>query len=109
MPGYQRPCRHCKQLVPADAAACPICGKVNPVYGPSCPRCAAHLEIAWKRCPGCGLTLEITCPKCGKPTFLDDYCSQCQSRLTVICPNRKCLFEQAPIGNKCIKCGKPLK
>jgi hypothetical protein len=29
--------------------------------------------------------------------------------LTVICANRKCKAEQVPVGNKCIKCGKPLK
>ena len=108
MPGYARPCRYCNQLVPPDAAACPACGKVNPVSGPACPQCATHLETGWKKCPSCGLSLEVACPKCGKPTFLGDYCDQCQSRLTVICPNKKCRFEQALIGNKCIKCGKPL-
>jgi hypothetical protein len=29
--------------------------------------------------------------------------------LVVVCPNRKCKTEQPPIGEKCIKCGKPLK
>jgi len=108
MPGYSRPCRYCNQLVPSDANTCPTCGKVNPISGPSCPKCAAHLETGWKRCPSCGLSLDVTCPKCGKTTFLGDYCDQCQARLMVICPNKKCRFEQAPLGEKCVKCGKPL-
>lgn len=108
MPGYSRPCRYCNQLVPPDTNVCPICGKVNPLSGPSCPKCAARIEAGWKKCPSCGLVLEVKCPKCGKATFLGDYCDQCQARLTVFCTNKKCRLEQAPIGDKCIKCGKPL-
>ena len=108
MPGYSRPCRYCNQLVLPDATDCPACGKVNPIYGPSCPVCRTHIEPGWKKCPSCGLSLEANCPKCGKLTFLGDYCNQCQARLTIVCPNKKCRLEQAPIGDKCVKCGKPL-
>jgi endogenous inhibitor of DNA gyrase (YacG/DUF329 family) len=52
------------------------------------------------------LTLQINCPHCGKPTFFGDYCQHCNQRLTVVCP--KCKTEQAPLAEKCIKCGKPI-
>ena len=53
--------------------------------------------------------LEVACPKCGKTTFFGDYCSLCGAQIAVVCPNKKCGAIQSPLGDKCIKCGKPLK
>ena len=60
-------------------------------------------------CSSCGQSLEVKCPSCGKITFFGDYCKSCGKRIVVTCPNKKCAQEQPPIGDKCIKCGKPLK
>lgn len=60
-------------------------------------------------CSSCGQSLEVRCPSCGQVTFFGDYCKSCGKRIVVICPNKKCAQEQPPIGDKCIKCGKPLK
>ncbi|HHX87344.1 MAG TPA: hypothetical protein GX693_04085 [Firmicutes bacterium] len=109
MPGYQHPCRYCDKLIPPDANACPICGKVNPLGPLRCPRCAAPTRKGWVRCSSCGLDLQLKCPACGQNTFFGDYCEHCGHRLAVICPHRKCRTEQPPLGDKCIKCGKPLK
>jgi hypothetical protein len=109
MPGYKHPCRHCGKLVPPDANVCPFCGKVEP-RGPSrCPKCRTPIEEGWVRCSSCGLKLEIACPHCGRPTFFGDYCGNCDGRLTVVCPHPKCGIEQPPLGDRCAKCGKPLK
>jgi predicted amidophosphoribosyltransferase len=106
MPGYKHPCRYCGKLVSTDDNVCPFCGKVNPVGPQRCPKCRNPIETGQVRCSNCGLSLQINCPNCGKPTFFGDYCQNCNNRLTVICP--KCKTEQPPLGEKCIKCGKPL-
>jgi hypothetical protein len=107
MPGYKHPCRFCNALISADSNVCPVCGRANPVVPIRCPKCRNPVEKGWKKCSNCGLSLEVTCPKCGKTTFFDDSCEFCNARLVVVCP--KCKLEQPPIGEKCIKCGKPLK
>jgi len=107
MPGYKHPCRFCNALISADSNVCPACGRANPLGPIRCPKCRNPIEKGWKRCSNCGLSLEITCPKCGKTTFFDDSCEFCNARLVVVCP--KCKTEQPPIGEKCVKCGKPLK
>jgi RNA polymerase subunit RPABC4/transcription elongation factor Spt4 len=109
MPGYKLPCRYCDNIIPPDSSICPICGKVNPVGPLRCPKCRSPIQKDWKACSSCGLSLEIPCPKCQKTTFFGDYCQFCGSQIVVTCPNRKCQTVQPPIGNKCIKCGKPLK
>lgn len=106
MPGYKHPCKYCGKLVSVDDNVCPFCGKVNPVGPQRCPKCRNPIETGQARCSNCGLSLQINCPYCGKPTFFGDYCQNCTRRLTVICG--KCKTEQAPLGEKCIKCGKPL-
>jgi rRNA maturation protein Nop10 len=55
------------------------------------------------------MTLEVACPNCGKVVFFGDYCQACGAQIAVVCPNRKCKTVQPPVGDKCIKCGKPLK
>lgn len=109
MPAYKHPCRYCSQLNPPESKVCPFCGKVNPVGPLRCPKCQNPIEKGWKSCSGCGLLLETSCPSCGKKTFLDYYCSFCDSKLVVVCGNPKCRTEQRPGPEKCIKCGKPLK
>ena len=109
MPGYKHSCQYCGKLIEADSNTCPFCGKVNPLGLLRCPKCRNPIEKDWKKCGNCGLLLEVTCPKCGKTTFFGDYCEHCDARLVVVCPNPKCKNEQPPIGEKCIKCGKPLK
>jgi hypothetical protein len=109
MPGYKHPCRYCDTLVSEDARVCPACGKINPVGTLRCPKCKSPVEKGWKKCSNCGLVLELTCAKCGKTTFFGDYCENCGSVLSVVCPNPKCKLEQPPIGDKCVKCGRPLK
>jgi predicted amidophosphoribosyltransferase len=106
MPGYKHPCKYCGKLVSADDNVCPFCGRVNPVGPQRCPKCRNPIETGQVRCSNCGLSLQINCPHCGKPTFFGDYCQNCNQRLTVVCPN--CRTEQAPLGEKCIKCGKLL-
>jgi hypothetical protein len=108
MPGFMRPCRYCGKLVPPDSGACPYCGKVRPLESPRCPRCRSPIEAGWQKCAACGASLRIKCPGCGKETFFGDYCEACSAPLTTVCPNKKCKTEQPP-GEKCIKCGKPLK
>ncbi|MCG2725619.1 MAG: zinc ribbon domain-containing protein [Elusimicrobia bacterium] len=109
MAGYKHPCRYCDKLIPPDSNVCPLCGKVNPLGSFRCPKCRSPIKKEWKKCNNCGLDLEIICPKCGKSAFFGDYCFNCDARLTVVCPNPKCKFEQPPISDKCAKCGKPLK
>lgn len=108
MPGYKHPCRYCGKLVSADNNVCPFCGKVNPVGPLRCPKCRFPIEIGQVACGHCGLSLQLVCPFCAKPTFFGDYCQNCNHRLVVVCPNAKCKLEQPPIGEKCIKCSKPL-
>jgi hypothetical protein len=109
MPGYKLPCRYCDKLVPPDSAVCPFCARVNPTGPLRCPKCRSPIQKDWKACSSCGLSLEILCPQCGKSTFFGDYCQNCGKQIAVTCSNRKCNTVQPPIGNKCIKCGKPLK
>jgi predicted amidophosphoribosyltransferase len=106
MPGFKRPCRYCGKLVSTDDNVCPYCGKVNPVGPLRCPKCRNPAETGQIRCSHCGLSLQINCPSCSKATFFGDYCQNCGQRLTIVCP--KCMTAQQPIGEKCIKCGKPL-
>lgn len=105
--GYKHPCRYCEKLIPPDSEVCPFCGKENPLGPMRCPKCHSPVEKDWQTCSHCGLNLRIVCPYCGKTTFFGDYCEDCGKKLTVICPS--CQFEQPPISDKCIKCGKPLK
>ncbi|MCL6088107.1 MAG: zinc ribbon domain-containing protein [Actinobacteria bacterium] len=107
MPGYKLPCRYCGKVIPPESNTCPICGKANPIFL-RCPSCKDLIEKGWINCPGCGLSLKINCTNCKAETFFGDYCEKCGLPLTVVCPNPKCRFEQPPISNKCIKCGKPL-
>ena len=107
MPGYKLPCRYCGKVIPPESNICPICGKANPIFL-RCPKCRDLIEKEWLNCPSCGLSLRVTCPTCKNETFFDDYCEKCDFALTVVCPNPKCRLEQPPLGNKCIKCGKPL-
>lgn len=109
MAGYKHPCRYCDKLVPPESNVCPICGRKNPIGPLRCPKCKNPIEKGWVSCSNCGLTLKIICPKCGIETFFGDYCDSCKAPITVICPNPKCRTEQPPVGEKCIKCGKPLK
>ena len=108
MPGYKHPCNYCNELIETDSNVCPMCGKVNPLGPLRCPRCRNPIEKAFKKCSQCGLVLEVACPACAKISFFGDYCDHCAGRLTVICPNPKCKAEQPPLGDKCIKCNKPL-
>ena len=107
MPGYKLPCRYCKKVIPPESNVCPFCGKANPLFL-RCPKCKDLIEKGWQNCPSCGLSLKVICPTCKSETFFGDYCEKCDFALTVVCPNPKCRLEQPPIGNKCIKCGKPL-
>ena len=106
MGGYKQSCRYCGKLISDDSNVCPYCGKVNPLGPLRCPKCKNPVEREYKVCSNCGQNLEIVCPKCGEKTFFGDYCEHCGARLVVVCPH--CKTEQPPIGNKCIKCGKPL-
>lgn len=108
MPGYKHPCRYCGQLTPPDANVCPFCGKVNPAGPTRCPHCRNPIRKEHAACSGCGLNLRIVCSECFEETFLGDYCEHCDARLLVVCPNRKCGAEQAPVGDSCIKCGATL-
>ena len=109
MPGFKHPCRYCGEMIPPEANVCPMCGKINPLGPLRCPKCRNPVKKDWKKCSNCGLSLEEICPKCDKSTFLGDYCDHCNDRLLIVCPNPKCGQEQPPIGDTCIKCGKPLK
>ena len=109
MVGYDLPCRYCEALVPPDSAFCPVCGKVNPTGPLRCPKCRSPIRKAWARCSHCGLPLKINCPHCGKETFFGDYCEHCSGRLVVTCLNPRCGFEQPPVGDVCVKCGRPLR
>jgi len=109
MPGYKHPCLYCGEFIPKDSSACPVCSKVNPLGPPRCPRCRTPVEKNWKSCSNCGLSLEIACPKCKEKTFFGDYCGKCGARLIVLCPDPECKTEQPPLGENCVKCGKPLK
>jgi len=109
MPKYKHPCRYCSALVDGDARVCPFCGKVNPVDSLRCPGCSAPVQKGWLACSVCGAKLETICPECLQNTFFGDYCQHCQARLLITCPNKKCLTRQPPLGDKCRKCGKPLK
>lgn len=109
MSGYKHPCRYCGKLVESGANVCPYCSKINPLDVLRCPKCRNPIEKDFAACPNCGLVLKIDCPVCGKETFFGDYCEHCDARLVIVCPHKKCKTEQPPIGDKCIKCGKPLK
>jgi RNA polymerase subunit RPABC4/transcription elongation factor Spt4 len=108
MPGYMKPCRYCGELVPPDSNDCPVCGKHNPVDELRCPKCRSPIKEGWKVCSGCGQSLTVVCPYCAKPTFFGDHCQNCQARLVVKCLQKKCGFEQPPLGPICIKCKKPI-
>ncbi len=108
MVGYKHPCRHCDKLVPPNAKTCPFCGRANPTGPLRCPKCRSPIEKGWVACSHCGLALETGCPKCGRKTFLDEYCSHCENRLVVVCANPKCKFEQPPMDGNCVQCGQPL-
>ena len=105
--GYKHPCKYCEQMVSPDAAVCPFCGKEGPLGPDRCPKCHDPIDKKWKACAHCGLNLRIVCPFCGKVTFFGKYCEDCGKKLVVACP--VCQFEQPPLGDKCIKCGQPLK
>ncbi len=105
MSGYKHPCKYCGQLIPPNSNVCPVCGKVNPLET-RCPKCRAPIKEGWARCSSCGLSLVTNCPKCGKPTFFGDYCQNCGNQLVVEC--KKCHTIQAPLSDKCVKCGKQL-
>ena len=109
MPGYKHPCRYCNQFIPPNSNRCPLCGKVRPLGPLRCPRCAAPIRKGWIKCNSCGQSLQVVCPACGKDTFFGDYCEHCDHHMVVVCPHRKCRAEQPPLGEKCIKCGRPLK
>lgn len=109
MAGYKQPCRYCDKLVPTDSNICPFCGRADPVGPLKCPKCRNTVEPGYKVCGHCGMSLQTTCPKCGKPTFFGSECEACGGKLTVVCPNPKCKFEQPPTGPNCARCGKPLK
>jgi hypothetical protein len=109
MPGYKHPCQYCGELIPPESNVCPLCGKVNPLEPVRCPKCRNPVEKNWKKCSSCGLTLEIDCRKCGKKTFFGDYCDSCGEKILAVCSNPKCKTEQPPLGDKCVKCGSPIK
>ncbi len=109
MPGYKKPCKYCNELVESDGGVCPYCGKIDPADEFRCPKCRHPVKKEYKACPGCGFELKVVCPLCGKEGFFCDYCVHCGKRLTVRCANKKCGFEQPPLGDKCIKCGKNIK
>jgi RNA polymerase subunit RPABC4/transcription elongation factor Spt4 len=109
MAGYKHPCNYCEQLIEKDAQFCPFCGKINPTGPLRCPKCRNPITKEYKICSSCGISLKIICPKCSKETFFGDYCDNCQQRLVVVCSNPKCKTEQPPVGDVCVKCGKPLK
>ncbi|MDD3718965.1 MAG: zinc ribbon domain-containing protein [Actinomycetota bacterium] len=109
MPGYKQPCRYCGGLISQGSNVCPLCGRVNPLGSPRCPRCRNPVQEGWVACSNCGLGLKITCPHCGRETFFGDYCQECDARLVVVCPHRKCGAEQPPLGDTCIKCGKAMR
>ncbi len=109
MSGYKHPCRYCDRLVTSGSNVCPYCGKVNPLDSLRCQKCHNPVDRDYIKCPHCGLDLIIECPHCGEKTFFGDYCDHCDARLVVVCPNRKCKKEQPPVGDKCVKCNKPLK
>jgi len=106
MSSYKKPCNYCGELIDPDSKFCPLCAKADPLGPVRCPKCKNPVEKNFKVCGNCGLPLRIKCPKCGKDTFLGSYCEVCNAPLLVVCPS--CHAEQPPIGNKCIKCGKPL-
>lgn len=108
MAGYKKPCNYCGILIDPHTNVCPHCSKVNPLGPLRCPKCKAPIKKAFKTCGQCGLVLEVKCPTCEKMTFFGDYCEHCDARLTVVCKRRKCKTEQPPLGDKCIKCEKPL-
>jgi predicted amidophosphoribosyltransferase len=107
MLGYKQPCRYCERLIPPESKICPLCGKVNPLGPLRCPRCRNPVRKDYVVCNNCGLSLKVNCPTCGEITFFEDYCEHCGARLVVVCP--RCGKEQPPIGDKCNKCGRPLK
>ncbi|MGI6448708.1 MAG: double zinc ribbon domain-containing protein [Desulfitobacteriia bacterium] len=104
MPGYKHPCRYCDQFIPPDSRTCPFCGRTNPLGPLRCPKCKSPIMLGAKNCSSCGLSLQVKCPKCGKITFFGDYCEHCDSRLVVVCPNKKCSLEQPPFSEYCMKC-----
>jgi hypothetical protein len=105
--GYKHPCKYCEKLIPPDSTACPFCEKVNPLGPFRCPKCHEPIEKEWKVCAKCKQNLRIICPFCDKVTFFGDHCEDCGERLLVTCPS--CGQEQPPLGDNCLKCGKPLK
>ncbi len=109
MPGYQKPCKYCDELVPPDARVCPVCSKVNPLGPNRCPACRSPVRTGWQKCSHCGLSLRTPCPVCGEETFLGDYCQACGELLQTHCGNKKCGAVQ-PLGARaCGECGRPLE
>jgi len=108
MADYKHPCIYCEKFIPADSRICPCCGSGDP-FVRRCPKCRNPVEADYARCPGCGFILRVICPHCGQETFTANQCDHCKGRLTVICPNPKCGYEQYPASNKCVKCNKPFR
>lgn len=108
MVGYKVPCRYCETLVEPNAGFCPMCSRVNPAGPLRCPVCRNPVRRQWVTCSNCGVKLKVACHRCGEQTFLADYCDSCSDRLIVTCPHDKCGVEQAPVGDNCRECGKPL-
>ena len=105
--GYKHACKYCGKMVSPNPTVCPFCGKANPTGPFRCPKCHEPVEKDWKVCPKCNQELRIVCPFCGKVTFFGDHCDNCGKRLLVTCSH--CKQQQPPLGDNCIKCGKPLK
>lgn len=107
MAGYKHPCIYCGKFIWHDSNVCPMCGHKDPFFL-SCPKCLNRVEKEWIKCSKCGLSLRVLCHKCGRNSFIQDHCEHCGTSMLVACSNKKCKFEQLPIGEECIKCGKLL-
>lgn len=108
MATYKHPCIYCDKLIPGDSNTCPYCGSADP-FVLRCPKCRKPVDSDYMKCPSCGFNLRVLCPFCGSETFTGSVCQICQKRLTVVCRNPKCGYEQYPASEKCVKCNKPLK
>jgi predicted amidophosphoribosyltransferase len=96
-------------MLPSDSNVCPYCGRKNPTGSYRCPKCMNPVKKEFLKCSVCGQDLYLYCSKCGEKTFYDDQCEHCGASLMIQCPNPKCRAEQAPVRDKCYKCGKALK
>ena len=94
-------------VVENDANTCPWCGKPSPTDSLRCPKCRSPIQTGQRACAHCGLELKLDCPRCGKPTFLGDFCESCGARLLAKCP--RCGAEQVPLGERCASCDKKIK